>query len=174
MPMLPSSRRGSVMVEFALCAIPLLFVVISLFWMSMGMWEYHTLAEAVNETARYAALHGADCVGQTCATTVEQIANTLAGRASGIPSGQLNVTLTSADPNGTYTCNPLSSCQSNSSAWPTLPGNTAVTHSTTGTDISISATYRFSSPISMWAAKSGNVQFGTVTLGANSTQPVLY
>jgi Flp pilus assembly protein TadG len=172
MPMLHSSRRGSVMVEFTVCTIPLLFVTISLFWMGMGMWEYHTLAEAVNETARYAALHGADCVGQTCATTVEQIANALAGRAAGIPPGQLNVTLTSAAQS--YTCNPLTNCQSNSSAWPTLAGNTAVTDSSAGTDISISAKYQFSSPISMWAPKAGKMQFGTVTLGANSTQPVLY
>jgi Flp pilus assembly protein TadG len=167
MPTICSSRRGSIMVEFTLCAIPLLFVVISLFWLSMGMWEYHTLAEAVNETARYAALHGADCVGQTCATTVEQIANALAVRAAGIPPGQLNVTLTSAAQS--YTCNPLTNCQSNSSAWPTLAGNTAVTDASAGTDISISAKYQFSSPIS-----DGKIQFGTVTLGANSTQPVLY
>jgi Flp pilus assembly protein TadG len=170
--MLASSRRGSVMVEFVLCVIPLIFVVISLFWMGMAMWEYHTLAEAVNETARYAALHGADCAGQTCATTVEQIANELAGRAAGIPPGRLNVTLTSAAKD--YPCNPLSNCQSNSSAWPSLAGNTAVTDSSTGTDISISATYQFGSPISMWVPKYGGVQFGAVTLGANSTQAVMY
>ena len=172
MPMLPTSRRGSIMVEFTLCAIPLLFVVISLFWMSLGMWEYHTLAEAVNETARYAALHGADCAGQTCSTTVEQIANTLAGRAAGIPPGQLNVTLTSAAQD--YTCNPLSNCQSNSSAWPSLAGNTAVTDASGGTDISISATCQFTSPILMWVPKYGTVQFASVTLGANSTQAVMY
>jgi Flp pilus assembly protein TadG len=167
-----SSRRGLAMLEFTLHAIPLLFVIISLFWMSMGMWEYHTLAEAVNETARYAALHGADCVGQTCATTVEQIANTLAGRAVGIPPGQLNVTLTSVAQD--YTCNPLTSCQSNSSAWPSLAGNTAVGDSSAGTDISISAKYQFSSPISVWVPTYGSVRLGAVTLGANSTQPVIY
>jgi Flp pilus assembly protein TadG len=172
--MLTSSRRGSTMVEFTLCAIPLFFVLISLIWMCVGMWEYHTLAEAVNETARYAALHGADCVGQTCATTVEQIANTLAERAAGIPPGQLNVTLTSVAANGTITCNPLSNCQTNSSYWPSLAGNTAVSDSNGGTDISISATYQFSSPISMWVPTNGKIQFAAVTLGASSTQPVLY
>jgi Flp pilus assembly protein TadG len=173
-PTRASCRRGSVMVEFTLSAIPLLFVTISLFWMGMGMWQYHTLAEAVNETARYAALHGADCVGQACSTTVEQIANILAGRAAGIPPGLLNVTLTSAASGGTVTCNPLTSCQSNSAAWPTMAGNTAVGDSSAGTDISISATYQFRSPIAMWVPTNGKVQFGTVTLGANSTQPVLY
>jgi Flp pilus assembly protein TadG len=172
MPMLASSRRGSTMVEFVLTAIPVMFVVISLTWMGIGMWQYHTLAEAVSETARFAALHGADCVGQTCATTVEEIANTLAGRAIGISAGQLNVTLTSSAQN--YTCNPLSSCQANASAWPSLAGNTAVTTGSAGTNISISATYQFSTPISMWVPHNGAWQFSAVTLGANSTQPVLY
>lgn len=171
-PMVAVSQRGSVMLEFTLCAIPLIFVIISLFWMGMGMWEYHTLAEAVNETARYASLHGADCVGQTCATTVEQIANTLAARASGIPPGKLNVTLTSVAQN--YTCNPLSTCQTSSSAWPSLAGNTAVTASQAGTDISINATYQFVSPIAMLVPRYGAVRFGIFTLGANSTQPVIY
>jgi Flp pilus assembly protein TadG len=165
------SRRGSVMVEFTLCAIPLMFGTFSVFWIGMGMWEYHTLAEAVNETARYASLHGADCVGQTCSTTVQQIANLLAGRAVGIPPGRMNVTLTSAAQN--YTCNPLSTCQANASAWPSLAGNTALSGSG-GTDLSISATYQFSSPIAMWVPGRGKILFGGVTLGANSTQPVIY
>jgi hypothetical protein len=171
MPLPLTSRRGSTMVEFVLSSIPLLFVSISLVWMSMGAWEYHTLVEAVNETARYAAFHGADCVGQSCATTVEQIANTLAGRAVGIPAGNMNVTLTSSAQN--YTCNPLSSCQSNSSAWPTLAGNTAY-GSGGGTNISVTATFQFTSPISMWIPQYGKMHFAGVTLGANSTQPVLY
>ncbi len=167
-----SSRRGSTMLEFVLTAIPLMFAIVSLTWMGIGMWQYHTLEEAVSETARYAAFHGADCVGLACATTVEEIANTLAGRAVGIPAGQMNVTLTSAAQN--YTCNPLSNCQSNGSAWPSLAGNTAVTASSAGTNISISATFQFSTPISMWVPQNGVWQFSAVTLGANSTQPVLY
>jgi hypothetical protein len=171
MPLQLTSRRGSTMVEFVLSTIPLLFVSISLVWMAMGTWEYHTLVEAVNETARYAAFHGADCAGQSCATTVQQIANTLAGRAVGIPAGNMNVTLTSSAQN--YTCNPLSSCQSNSSSWPSLTGNTAYGVGA-GTNISITATFQFTSPISMWVPHYGKMQFAGVTLGANSTQPVLY
>jgi hypothetical protein len=166
------SRCGSTMLEFVLTAIPLIFALISLTWMGIGMWQYHTLEEAVSETVRYAAFHGADCVGQACATTVEQIANTLAGRAVGIPASQMNVTLTSAAQN--YTCNPLSNCQANGSAWPTIAGNSAVTANSAGTNISISATYQFSTPISMWVPQNGHWQFSAVTLGANSTQPVLY
>lgn len=171
MPLPVTSRRGSSMVEFVLTAIPLLFVSISLVWMAMGVWEYHTLVQAVSETARFAALHGADCAGQSCSTTVEQIANTLAGKSVGIPAGNMNVTLTSSAQN--YTCNPLSNCQSNSSVWPSLAGNTAY-GAGTGTNISIKATIQFTSPISLWVPKYGKTQFAGVTLGANSTQPVLY
>jgi Flp pilus assembly protein TadG len=171
MPHPLKSRRGTSMVEFVLHTVPLLFVSISLVWMAMGVWEYHTLVQAVDETARYAAFHGADCVGQSCATTVEQVANTLAGKAIGIPAGNMNVTLTSSAHN--YTCNPLSNCQSNSSAWPTLAGNTAY-GAGGGTNISITATYQFTSAISMWVPIYGKMQFAGVTLGANSTQPVLY
>jgi hypothetical protein len=155
------------MLEFTLTAIPLLFVIISLVWICMGMWQYHTLAEAVNVTTRYAAVHGADCVGQSCATTAEQIANALAGRAIGIPASQVNVTLTSAA--STIACNPLSSCYTNSNAWPSLTGNTAVT-----TNISITATYQFSSAIAMWVPGNGVTHFSGLTLGANATQPIVY
>lgn len=166
------SRRGAVMVEFVLVSIPLIFAIISLVWMSIGMWQYHTLAEAVNATARYASVHGAGCAGQTCSTTVDQIATALAGRAIGIPAGSLNVTLTS--PAQSYTCNPLTNCYTNSSAWPSLAGNTAPGGSGAGTDISITATYQFTSPISMWVPGAGVQTFNAVTFGANSTQPVLY
>ena len=154
------------MLEFTLTAIPLLFVIISLGWMCMGMWQYHTLAEAVNATARSASVHGAGCAGQTCATTVGETAQTLAAAAIGIPAGQMNVTLTSAA--STVTCNPLNSCNSSASAWPSLAGNTAVT-----TNISIKATYQFSTPISIWSPTQGLEQFSAVTLAANSTQAVV-
>lgn len=166
-----TSRRGVTMVEFALATIPVLFVSMSLVWMGVGVWEYHTLVQAVDETARYAAFHGADCAGQSCSTTVEQIANTLAGRAVGIPAGSMNVTLTSSAQN--YTCDPLSSCQTNSSVWPSLAGNTSYSAGG-GTNISIKATLQFTSPISMWLPVGGKMQFAGITLGANSTQPVIY
>jgi len=163
----PQPRTGSVMLEFALTGTPLLFVILSLVWMSIGMWQYHTLAEAVSVTARAASVHGAGCAGQTCSTTVGAVATLLAGRAIGIPSSQLNVTLTSSA--STVTCNPLSSCTSNSAAWPSLAGNTAVT-----TNIAISATYPFSSPIPLWTPHNGSMLFHAITLGAQSTQAVMF
>ena len=167
MPKPVFSRSGSMLIEFTLTSIPLMFVVVSSVWMCLGMWQYHTLAEAVNATARYASVHGAGCAGQACATTAEQIANTLAGRAVGIPAGQMNVTLTSSA--STITCNPLTSCYTNANPWPSLAGNVALT-----TNISINATYQLGSPISIWSPGGGGTQFSALTLGANSKQPVIF
>jgi hypothetical protein len=155
------------MLEFTLTALPLLFIVISLWWMCMGMWQYHTLAEAVNSTVRTASVHGAGCAGQTCATTVAEVAESLASKTVGIPASQLNVTFTSAA--STVPCDPLTSCYTNSTAWPSQSGNTALT-----TSISIAATYEFSSAISLWVPGSGVHSFNAVTLGANATQPVIF
>jgi Flp pilus assembly protein TadG len=160
-------RSGQAMVEFAFTSIFLIFILMSLYSMSVGMWQYHTLAEAVNVTARTAAVHGAGCVGKSCATTVDQIARTLKARALGIPVGQINATLTSSA--STVTCNPLSTCVGNSAAWPTLAGNTALT-----TNISVTATVQFTDPVSVWVPGHGTQRIAPVTFGANSTQPVIF
>ena len=161
------SSRGSIMLEFTLTAIPLIFVLISVLWLCMGMWEFHTVTEAVNATARSAAVHGAGCAGQTCATTVDTTARLLAAKALGIPPGMLNVTLTSTG--STVTCNPLSNCYGNSSSWPSLAANLAGS-----TDITVSATFQFTSAISLWSPRNGDKSFNAITLGANSRQAVVY
>jgi hypothetical protein len=131
------------------------------------MWHYHTLAEAVNSAARTAAVHGAGCVGQTCATTVDAVSRSIAAVAVGLPAASLNVTLTSSA--STVTCNPLSSCYGNVASWPSLAGNTAGT-----TDISIQATWLFSSPVSLWVPGGEVRLFNAITLGAKSRQAVVF
>jgi hypothetical protein len=155
------------MLEFTLTTVPMIFVLISVLWMCIGMWEYHTVTEAVNWTARSSAVHGAGCAGQTCATTVDTVARLLASRALGIPASMLNVTLTSSA--STVTCNPLTNCYGNSAYWPSLAGNTAGS-----TDITIAATFVFASPISLWSPAHGDQSFSAVTLGANSRQAVVF
>jgi Flp pilus assembly protein TadG len=161
------SRSGQAMVEFAFSAVFLIFILVSLFSVSVGMWQYHTLAEAVNFTARSAAVHGAGCLGKTCATTVDQIARMLQSRAIGIPASQINATLTSSA--STVPCHPLSTCVGNSAAWPTLAGNTALT-----TNISILATFQFTAPVVVWVPGHGTQRIAPVTFGANSMQPVIF
>ncbi len=162
-----TNQRGSLLIEFTLCAIPLIFVLISITQMSMTMWNYHTLAESVSYATRYASSRGAGCAGQTCATTVGSIATLLASRAIGIPPGSVNATLTSTA--STVTCNPLNTCTSNGTAWPSLAGNTA------GTDVTISVSYPVKFPIPMYAPGSGKgSSFGGLTLAAQSRQMVMY
>jgi hypothetical protein len=76
-------RRGQTMLEFTLVGIPLMFVLISIFEISRGMWTYHTMAFAVKDGVRFASVHGINCINTTgsggsdpnnCATTIAVIA----------------------------------------------------------------------------------------------------
>ncbi|HUO31173.1 MAG TPA: TadE family protein [Bryobacteraceae bacterium] len=159
-------ENGNAALEFTLTSIPLLFVIISVVQMSLGMWNYHTLNEAVNVTTRTAALRGSDCASLSCAMTVGQITQMLTTKGIGLLSGSLNVTLT--DNNGSINCNPVSSCTSSSTVWPRSGGNTV------GQVISISATYPFTSAISMFVPGRGQSSFGSVTFSAISQQVISY
>jgi len=79
-----SRRSGQAIVEFTLVGIPLIFVLISIFEISRGMWMYHTLAYSVKAGVRYASVHGVDCTnnGNTCAVNMGPVANTCAGNPS--------------------------------------------------------------------------------------------
>lgn len=152
--------------EFTLAAIPLIFVMISLVEICRGMWDYHSLAEAVKVASRSAATRGANCAGQGCATTVGQITTMISNYALGMPASALNVTLTSAA--GNVTCNPVSTCLASGTAWPPAGGNAV------GSDIVISASYTFSSTISMFVPGKGGMHFSDVTMTASSRQVLLF
>src|SRR5690348_3325838 len=57
-----SSRRGATTIEMTLVGIPLIFVLISVFELSRGMWMYNTAATAAREGLRFASVHGVNCV----------------------------------------------------------------------------------------------------------------
>ena len=162
----PKATSGNAGLEFTLSSIPLLFVIISLVQMALGMWNYHTLNEAVKITTRTASLRGADCASTSCAMTVGEIAQMLTTKGIGLLSGSLNVTLT--DANGAITCDPVSTCTSSTTTWPRSGGNAI------GQVISISATYPFDSAISMFVPGKGNNSFAPVTFSAISQQVVDY
>jgi Flp pilus assembly protein TadG len=159
-------RRGNALVEFSLAAIPLIFIQISIVEICRGMWDYHSLAQAVKAASRSAATRGAGCATSGCAITVGQIATTISAYAVGMPASSLNVTLTSNA--GTVSCSPLSTCTSNSSVWPPSGGNSV------GSDIVISGSYNFSSVLMMFVPGTGGMQFSGVTLTATSRQPLLF
>ena len=156
-------QRGSSIIEFTFSAIPLMFIIVSIFGMSITMWNYHTLAEAVKVTTREAASHGADCVGKSCSWTLGTAATYLSSHAIGVPVGKLNATFTSAG--STQTCNPVSTCTSSATVWPTLSTNVAGT-----TDITVTASYTPIEAIGMM----GFGTFSWSTLSAKSRQLVVY
>ena len=55
-------RLGQSLVEFTFVGIPIIFILISVFEVSRGMWIYQTLAHSVKNGTRYASVHGINCV----------------------------------------------------------------------------------------------------------------
>ena len=94
-----SGERGASTIEMTLVGIPLMFVLISIFEISRGMWTYHTMATAVREATRYAMVHGQNCVytpptiTNNCAITVGNLATRLRDYGAGIICAD-----------GTYSC----------------------------------------------------------------------
>jgi Flp pilus assembly protein TadG len=166
MKTLRKAERGSSVLEFTLSSIPLIFVMVSVVEMSLGMWNYHTLNEAVKITTRTAAVRGVDCASLSCAMTVGQVTQMLTTKGVGLASDSLNVTLT--DGNGAINCNPVSNCTSSTTTWPRSGGNG------TGQVISISATYPFKSPIPMFVPGKGGSTFESQTFSAISQQVIDY
>jgi Flp pilus assembly protein TadG len=164
-------QRGTSIIEFTLTGIPAIFLIISIFEMGRGMWNYHTLARAVNAGARLAALHGQTCTTGTnsCSITVGTIATAIETAALGLPAGSLNVTLTTNSGTAT-TCNPLTSCTSSTTVWPpSTDGDNSV-----GNNVTVSAQYTFNSALAMFWPGSTAVSFAACTFPATSTERILF
>jgi Flp pilus assembly protein TadG len=170
---MPAKRRGSAMVEFVLVGIPALFLTISVFEVSMIMWQYHTLAEGVAQATRYAAAHGQECStnGNTCATSIGAVATVLHQQAIGLDTAKVNVTFVS--PNGTNGPYTLADCISpgaiNTTTFP--PANSG---GAPGSLITISVTYAIPNPLFIFWTGSAPMSAHTYTLGATSTQEILF
>jgi Flp pilus assembly protein TadG len=154
---------GTSLVEFTLVGIPMIFLLVSTFEISRGMWTYHTLAYGVKEGTRYAAVHGLTCATapNTCTVTVAQVAQQVQNATAGLLSSQMNLTFTSLG--GTFTCT-LANCLTNNAVWPAAPGNAI------GSNIEIDATYPFQSAIAMFwpGAGTGVSTMGTINFPASS------
>jgi Flp pilus assembly protein TadG len=160
------NRRGNSLLEFTLCAVPLLFAVLSLAQMSMGMWYYHSIAAAVKVTARTATTRGKYAAAAGRVLSVGDTARLLARNAIGLAPEKLNARFQSNTT--TLDCNPVSTCYANAGNWISLSGNDI------GTDVTVTASYPFTAPIPMWVPQAGGVQFGTVTFQARSKQIVVF
>jgi Flp pilus assembly protein TadG len=169
----PGDRQGNATLEFVLVGLPLIFVLMSVASICFGMYTFHTMEEAVEQAARYVITHGSTCStnGNSCAITVGTIAKTIASAAPGVINGSLDVTLIPNSGAGSETtCNPVTSCFSNSTAWPP----SANSNNVPGNDIVITADFSYPSPIAMFWPGAGSSHFGTMYFHAASRQRLMF
>jgi Flp pilus assembly protein TadG len=171
------NRAGSAMLEFSIFGIPIIFVLISVFELSRGMWVYDTLAYATKDTARFAAVHGQLCVGSSaaCALTIAQVAGRLQYAGVGLLPSQLNATFQTTTQ--TIACNPLQSCLANTACFPTAADCSATLDSGAiqGQPVTVSAVYPFQSAISMfWPGTGKGMVFGTFNLPAKAQERIQF
>jgi len=170
------------MIEFTLVGIPVIFLLLSIFELSRGMWIYVTVAHSIKEAARYAIVHGNDCTiaPNNCRIQVRQIATRLNQSAVGlVPTDFTNIQLISAT--RTVTCPTLQACldagATGDTYWPTAaPGVATVdVGSIRGADLEIRGSYRFRTSMSMFWPGAGAVgPFGLINLGANAKERIQY
>ena len=168
--------------EFTLVGIPIIFVLISIFEISRGMWVYDTLAHAVREGTRFAIVNGRNCVdlsGQPA--TIGDIAERIRATGVGLPPEQLDVTMQAIAPSSvgpvvvaTVTCTPLKNCLTKKA----LPGDQfppAAANRPKVNSVGIQATFPFRSAISMfWPGAGKGMVFGTVRLPASSREVIQF
>ena len=159
--------RGSTVLEFALAGIPMMLAFVAIAEIGLVTWTYESLGYASKEVGRYVAVHGTHCSGSNnCTLTVANIATAAASNAIGLGSSQLEMTLTS--PSVTYTCNPVSSCSSNTNQFP------PTADSTVGTAFQVRLQYKVNPALTMVWAGAPSGSYGAYTLGAYSKQRVLF
>ncbi|MEQ1885493.1 MAG: TadE family protein [Bryobacteraceae bacterium] len=170
------SRRGQSIIEFVFVGIPMLFVLISIFEMSRGMWMYGTLAHAARRGVRFASVHGINCVpnppGVTndCTKTIAQIATEIRNAGVGLDPAITTVNFTVLVGTGqaaTSTCT-LSNCPG--TIWPPSTNNA----NQVGQRISISLVTPFRSGLAMFWPGSSPTTFGLINLPASSTDSIHY
>jgi len=160
--------RGNALIEFTLVCIPLIFIVISLVELSRYMWAYHTLAYAVEKGARFAAVHGEECVNYSslCPVTVAKVAAVIRGAATGLDSRQLNIVLRS--PASSVSCTPLNNCLGNAVRWPPSGDNSV------GLAVQVAAVYPFRSAMSIFWPGAGKARVATVNMGASAREEIRF
>jgi Flp pilus assembly protein TadG len=163
------TRRGSSILEFVLVGIPIIFVLISLFEISRGMWTYHTMAYAVREGVRYATVHGKGCASpNTCQVTIGQITSVIKAAGVGLPPSTTTITLTPAS--GSASSDTMTNQLASTTVWPPSGANTP------GQDVKIKVSYPFRTILAIFWVGAGRPlnDSGTFNLGASSTEPIKF
>jgi len=148
-----------------------MFLLISIFEVSRGMWQYHSLAYAVKAGARYAVVHGQDCTvsPNNCTVNISQIATVIRRAGVGLDPNRLSVKFTT--PAGVATTCTLNNCIANytSGYWPPSGANSP------GRNLKISGTYPFQSAIMMFWPGAGRASAaGLYTFSAVSRESIQF
>jgi Flp pilus assembly protein TadG len=156
------------MVEFVLAGIPVIFVLISIFELSRGMWNYHTMAYAAREGVRYAAVHGKGCAApRTCQVTIGQITSVIKRAGAGLPPSTTVVTFTPAS--GSASSDTMANQLTSSTVWPPSAANAP------GQNIKIKVTYPFRTFLAVfWTGAGGVNDSGVFNIGASSSAPIQF
>jgi hypothetical protein len=159
------------MVEFSLAGVASMILLISTFQLAIGMWNYHTLAYAIHQSARYVTVKGIGCTqaGNSCSVTIGTIAQRIAAIGIGVPSNTVQVTLTT-ESGASTACSPLNSCFSNVTVWPPATNSDNIV----GSRITISGKYRFQGVLLFFWPGQTTQSYGAVWLPASSTQKILF
>jgi len=162
------TQRGGALVEFTMAAIPVVFMTISIFEMSLESWQFHSMAYAIEVAARFACGHGRTCTknGNTCTIQVKDVANIIATQGPALDSSRLNISLITHST--TTTCNPLNTCFTNTTQFPSLTDNGL------GLDITITAQYPMRNPLPMMWFRNSSLSGNDFTLGATTRQYIVY
>ena len=193
--MIGRSQRGATTIEMTFVGIPLIFILISVFEISRGMWMYNTAATAVREGVRFATVHGVNCVftggiPNQCDVTANDIVRVIrTGLGNGSthslnygPTGagsvglvETTTDLTFTSASGTLTCKLDGSTGACNSQWP--PGPPAFPNANDNAVkqfITISIKAPFRSAISMFWPGSRPMQFGATNLSASSSDTMQF
>jgi Flp pilus assembly protein TadG len=163
-----SARRGVAALEFTMVAIPILFTTIAIIEVSIESWQLHSMTYAVDVTCRYVTAHGRTCTrnNNTCTITVANVISVLTSQAPMLNTANLNVTLSGKTQS--VTCNPASTCISTATQFPATADNGV------GSKVTVAATYQMTNPIPMMWFGSSSSTISSHTMGATSTQPIVY
>ena len=175
------SRLGQTLIEFTFVGIPMIFVLISIFEVSRGMWIYHTLAYSVKNGIRYASVHGINCVTvaganpNTCSVNIGP-ANTAGSisyviRQAAVGLDPAKTTLVFTDSSGTTTSCNLGNGSCPATVW---PPNNGTNVNAVGQPIRIDIRTPFNSAIAMLWPGARAVRFTAGTLGASSQDYIQY
>jgi hypothetical protein len=179
-----SGRGGQSLVEFTLVGIPLIFVLISVFEISRGMWMYHTLAYSVKVGVRYASVHGVNCTnnGNTCSVNMGPVAETCTGNPSiadvircaaiGLDPTKTQISFFTFTLNGAKT--PPVSCTLAKGSCPATQFPPAGANQPGVNRIEIDISTPFTSALAMLWPGAKPVSFASGTLGATSADGVQF